>query len=252
MNAVLPVYKNINELNEYLTPFPSIDEIFVEHQSWLKKHFLPLISIDLGMLNDGWRGQVVHMLNPFEPYEGYIGECTKKHHNKFVSANWLSFRLTCDNKYEFLADERYFARGLNTQPTDVFDNSIYDKDFDDVQTHVEESVEYYQFRQKRFYQTGKLLGVYPNDGDGAVAQNWLDSMGGKLSENVKDWLSDCELPAAFVCQWQDDELVITYNDKAFYFIAGVPAYRYGCHGADWITLLYEPVSQIVLFTYGYI
>ena len=69
---------------------------------------------------------------------------------------------------------------------------------------------------------------------------------------MKNWLSDWELPAAFVCQWQDDEPTITYNDKVFYFIAGVPAYRYGCDGADYIILLYEPVSQIVLFTYGYI
>ncbi|WP_066802445.1 hypothetical protein [Moraxella oblonga] len=51
MNTILPSFEDITELNEYLTPFPNIDTIFVEHQSWLKDHFLPLISIDLGMLN---------------------------------------------------------------------------------------------------------------------------------------------------------------------------------------------------------
>ena len=140
MNTVLPLFEDVKELNEFLTPFPKADDIFVNSQPWLKEHFLPLISIDLGMLKDEWRGQVVHMVNPLEPYEGYIGECTKKHHNKFVSTNWLSFRLTDDNKYEFLADEQYFARSSNIQSTDIFDNGIYDKDFDDVQIHVEESI----------------------------------------------------------------------------------------------------------------
>ncbi|MDO4699228.1 MAG: hypothetical protein Q4A69_00885 [Moraxella sp.] len=253
MKAILPFYNNVHALNEHLTPFVNIDEIFVEHQSWLKKHFLPLISMDLGMLNDEWRGQVLHMLNPFEPYDGYIGECTTKYHNKFVSTNWLAFRLTDDNKYEFLGDERYFAKSSKYKPTDMFDVSVDGKDgCDDFQAYIDESIIYHRFRQQRFYQTGKLLNVYPNDDGDTTAQNWLDSMGGKLSENMKDWLSDWALPAAFVSQCQDDELLITYDDNAFYFIAGVPAYRYGCHGADQIVLLYEPVSRTILFTYGYI
>ena len=101
MNTILPSFENITELNEYLTPFPNIDNIFVEHQSWLKDHFLPLISIDLGMLNDEWQGQIVHMVNPFEPVEGYIGESTHDFHNEFTGENWLAFKLTQNNQYEF-------------------------------------------------------------------------------------------------------------------------------------------------------
>ncbi|MBE9589500.1 hypothetical protein IM753_00610 [Moraxella sp. K127] len=46
---ILSYFENINELNEYLTPFSDSDKLFVENQSWPKEHFLPFISIDLGM-----------------------------------------------------------------------------------------------------------------------------------------------------------------------------------------------------------
>ena len=64
--------ENIQTLEEYLHPFPCMEDIFVPEQPWLKAHFLPLISIDLSALNPKWQGQTVHMINPFEPYEGLI------------------------------------------------------------------------------------------------------------------------------------------------------------------------------------
>ncbi len=66
--------KKISELMEGLTPFP--ENIFVEEQPWATNYLLPLISIDLGVIDDKLKGTIVHMLNPVEPYEGLIGEET--------------------------------------------------------------------------------------------------------------------------------------------------------------------------------
>lgn len=99
--------EDIQELNEYLHAFPQAEDIFVAEQPWLKEHFLPLVSIDLAVLNPDWAGQTLHMVSPIEPYEGYIGDGTEQHHNEYTAPNWLAFRLTDDNRYEFWATKAF-------------------------------------------------------------------------------------------------------------------------------------------------
>lgn len=253
MNTILPSFENITELNEHLTPFPNIDNIFVEHQSWLKEHFLPLISIDLGILKDEWRGQVVHMINPFEPVEGYIGESTHDFHNEFTGENWLAFKLTQNNQYEFLGNEQYFAKSPKNKMEELFDKNIYGEHFyqyfDD---YIIQSKKNYQLAQEYFTKTNKLVNIHASNDDTVYQEHWFDCVGGRFEDNE---LSNYHknLPTAFLGQENDDDelLSICYNNNPFYFIAGVPAYNYGCSGADWIVMLYEPISHIVLFTFDY-
>ena len=102
--------EEIQELNDHLQAFPKAEDIFVKEQQWLKNHFLPLMSIDLAEINPDWTGQKVYMLCPFEPYGGYIGDNTTEYHNEYTAPNWFAFRLTDDNKFEFLSKEGYFER----------------------------------------------------------------------------------------------------------------------------------------------
>ena len=37
--------ENIQELNDHLRAFPKAEDIFTKDQQWLRKHFLPLMSI---------------------------------------------------------------------------------------------------------------------------------------------------------------------------------------------------------------
>ena len=109
--------EEIQELNDHLQAFPKAEDIFVKEQPWLKNHFLPLMSIDLAEINPEWAGQKVYMLAPFEPYEGYIGDNTTEYHNEYTAPNWLAFRLTDDNKFEFLGkdilSEPLFINGIS-------------------------------------------------------------------------------------------------------------------------------------------
>ncbi|STZ56027.1 Uncharacterised protein [Moraxella lacunata] len=244
---ILPYFENINELNEYLTLFPDSDKLFVEHQSWLKEHFLPLISIDLGMLNDDWRGQVVHMLNPFEPDDGYIGECTHEYHNEFTGENWFAFKLTNDNRYEFLGDEKYFLRAHDCKnPDGSYDDNL-------------EQIADYQKQKALFKEHGFIVNAnFPKHLDKDWnKESFLDELGGGFSYG--NW-ANYDTPSAFhktrLKQVDDDTpndgISITYEGNPFYFIGGVPSYHYCTgFGGAYIMMMYEPVSRIVLFTFDY-
>lgn len=242
MNTILPSFENITELNEFLKPFPNSDDIFVEHQSWLKSHFLPLISIDLGMLKDEWQGQIVHMINPFEPDDGVIGGWTHDFHNEFTGENWFAFKLTDDNRYEFLGNEDYFIR-----------SPVHGDDIpEDFQEDIDAKIHDYQKSKDLFIKTNKLLNIHTSKLDDKIDQeNWLSDLGGALSEQYGNWVSSPKPPKAFLKELDDDKLAISHNGNPFYFIAGVPAYNYGCSGADWIVMLYEPISRVVLFTFDW-
>lgn len=244
MKADLPLIhssEELKKLDKYFKPFPEIDKIFVENQSWLKEHFLPLISIDLGVFKDEWRGQIVHILNPIEPYEGYIGEKTKDYHNEFTGENWLAFKLTADNRYEFLGNEGYFIR---TKYHNVWkDEDNFNKKFED-----------YKKCKALFQELGYLTNICWENKE--PSSNLLSELGGNLDNHSgMNWFDGRKTPKAFSNNLEngrgEDGYQILYQDNPFYLIATVPAWYYGCSGADSIILMYEPISRIVLFTYDW-
>ncbi|STY99955.1 Uncharacterised protein [Moraxella lacunata] len=187
------------------------------------------------------------MLNLFEPLEGYIGMNTHEYHNEFTGENWFAFKLTDDNQYEFLGNEGYFERSAIHDHKQMFG----DWWFDEERKHVQECKDDYQKAQELFAKTNKLANIHSSDDEEIVQNDWLDEMGGDLSEQGGNWASPTYTPKAIDLKWQQDKLNITCQGKPLYFIAGVPAYHYGCSGADWIVLLYEPIDKIVVFTFDW-
>lgn len=248
----MELVENINELNENLKAFPEAETIFCEKQPWLKEHFLPLISMDLAALNPEWKGRVVHFLCPFEPYDGYIGDETREHHNEFTAPNWFAFRLTEKNKYEFLGNEGFFLR---TAINHWDFNSDEEKDFQEMKENFQKSKE-------NVAKFGRLVNLnYPEYQGKLNVMNFLDDIGGGFWYG--NWTSSAEeegVPAAFEMTVKDsfgdeelpnDGIEITYQGNPFYYIGNVAGYNYCGSGADAIILMYEPVSQIVLFTFDY-
>ena len=246
--------EDIQEPGEYLHPFPQAEDIFVAEQPWLKEHFLPLVSIDLAVLNPDWAGQTVHMLNPFEPSEGYIGDGTEPYHNEFTAPNWLAFRLTDDNRYQFLGNEGFFMRSpVNRNNPQNYYNEEY---ADELRAH-------YQTSKQNVEQYGCLLDAhYPEYQGSFNRKNFLDDIGGGFWYG--NWTEGADIPSAFALNLQpagtkladlddlpDDGIKITYNGNPFHYIANVAGYNYCGGGADAIILMYEPVSRTVLFTFDY-
>ncbi|MFK8281347.1 hypothetical protein [Capnocytophaga cynodegmi] len=255
--------ENINELNENLNPFPEAENIFIEKQPWLKDHFLPLISINLAEINPEWKDTILHMINPIEPYEGYIGEYTKDFHNEFIGANWVAFRLTDDNKYEFLGEEGYFLRStmyrnqLKEIMTQDWEMSYFKNNpalfeqrkqetYEEALKNFEEAVTTYQQNKKDFQEKGYFG---EEDSIPYYGGRYLDSLGGEIQGG--NWVDSESIPSAFVLTEDENwNVSITHNGNSFYQIASVSGYTYS-HGADAIIMLYEPVSRIVLFTFDY-
>jgi hypothetical protein len=234
--------EHINELNENLKAFPEPEEVFSPKQPWLKDHFLPCVSIDLAELNPQWKGTKLHMINPIEPYEGYIGDETTQYHNEYTSPNWLAFRLDENNHYEFLGNEGYFLR------SPINKKFLEDNGFlEDLEEHAKESFEIYA-RKKKNFQEGEgdyKKGAFENSYFGL----YLDSLGGEIEGG--NWADSEMAPSAFVLEYYDDwKISITHNGNPFYQIASVAGYSYST-GADAIIMLYEPVSRIVLFSYDF-
>ncbi len=275
---------DIKELIDGLTPYP--ENVFVEEQAWLNNHFMPLISIDMGILRADLKGTVVHMLNPFEPIEGLIGEDTEDFHNEFCGENWLAFQLTEDNQYRFLADEQYFYFAPQYNHAD-----------DWFAEDIEENREIYQKRKAIYTHTGKLI---PDENKPDSIFNFLDNLGGIVEGG--NWVGTADIPTAFemieaqeikeiseACVTlrniqadfstvkkedidklnqkkadvladiemleraleQKDDVTIKYKGEDFIFVADVAGYQYCEHGADAILMFYEPKSRIVLFTYDW-
>ena len=240
--------EEIQELNDHLQAFPKAKDIFVKEQPWLKNHFLPLMRIDLAEINPDWAGQKVYMLAPFEPYEGYIGDNTTEYHNEYTAPNWLAFRLTDNNKFEFLGKEGYFER-----------TAIHHWDFDsEMEKEFQKMQKSYEKSKANFEKYGTLINIFALEYDGIIEKvNYLNRLGGEIEYG--NWSSSIErkeYPKAFEMKIQygkdDEEVVfdISYQGNPFYLVAETGAYDWVGSGG-YIIMLYEPVSRIVLFTFDY-
>jgi len=241
--------EEIQELNDHLQAFPKAEDIFVKEQQWLKNHFLPLMSIDLAEINPDWTGQKVYMLCPFEPYGGYIGDNTTEYHNEYTAPNWFAFRLTDDNKFEFLSKEGYFER-----------TAIHHWDFNsEEEKEFQEMKEKYLQNKEGFAEYGYIPSRSYKDKEGNIHKgNLLDILGGHIiGGNWVGTISSKEYPKAFDMkleyenQSSPDWIKISYQGNPFYFIADTASYNWCGGHIDGIIMLYEPVSRIVLFTFDY-
>ena len=241
--------ENIQKLNDHLQAFPKAEDIFTKDQQWLKKHFLPLMSIDLAEINPDWAGQKVYMLCPFEANIGYMGGNTTEYHNEYTAPNWVTFKLTDDNKFEFLGNEGFFER-----------TKYHNWDFDSKEEkELQEMVESYEQSKKNIIKYGTLVDTnYPEYQGKPNRVNYLNNLGGDIwSGNWQGSIDDGEYPKAFDMQLEyerqpsPDWIKISYQGNPFYFIADTASYDW-CKGhIDGIIMLYEPVSRIVLFTFDY-
>ncbi|MEF9967465.1 MAG: hypothetical protein RR766_03050, partial [Longicatena sp.] len=80
---------------------PDHEVVFAPSSLFLAQHLLPLISIDLSAINPAWQGKI-HLLNPIEPYECYIGSDTTEFSDAFANENWFIMQLNQQNQYEWL------------------------------------------------------------------------------------------------------------------------------------------------------
>jgi hypothetical protein len=226
--------KSIKRPIRGLTPFP--EDIFIPAQASLENYLLSLISIDLGLLRNDLQGTTVHILNPVEPYEGFIGEETAEFHNAFCGENWLTLELTKDNKYQFLGDEGYFLSAPVHNHKDKIDELLLE--------HIKEVKDTYRKVKSGYKSKGQLL---PWQADNP--QDFIDRLGGEI--HYGNWTDSALPPPAFDMLFHEtagenlpnDGISISYKGNHFFLVAEVAGYHYCGHGADAILTFYEPESR---------
>ena len=73
-----------------IRPFPDVAEVFAEPVNKYARHFLPLVTIDLALLDEAWSGPI-HLIAPCEPYDGRVGEWGgEEFGNALLKPDWLA------------------------------------------------------------------------------------------------------------------------------------------------------------------
>lgn len=82
---------------------PGIEEVFNDQLDQNSKHFKPLASIDLSIIDKSWKGQVFVVYFNDDPY----CEESAKYLNDFCDGEKVTFDII-SGKYKFKADFNYF------------------------------------------------------------------------------------------------------------------------------------------------
>lgn len=166
----------VHALRPGLMPFPQ--NVWGADQPWLADHFLPLLSIDQGLLRPALQGAVAHTLNPINPFDGVAGEGAA--HNGYTCENWLAFGLDAASRYHFLGNPQFFR--TTGRPLDA-----------DEQPYTQQMRSSYTQAQACFARHGRLASC-SRYGPGELREHpRLNQLGGAC--NWANWRGFGVLPA---------------------------------------------------------
>lgn len=234
---------NIFEPTPHLRPFPAAADVFADPVEKYTQHLTPLLSIELSAVNSAWPGWI-HLVNPFEPYEGYIGSDTQPFHTYYLRENWLGFRLV-DGRYSLLGDFRFFQREHPLPDSSAPQARQNQRSY--LEAHTAEQQASYEAMRACFRREG---GLYRSD-TGPYAPTDRRALLGQLGGAAPggNWAVGTDFPID--SPESDNPRPLTEDGRPFHFIACVAAYNYLATGADDILLFYDPPSQTALFTFDW-
>lgn len=241
--VITPTAENIKSASPYLRVFPEPETVFAEPVARYAYHLNPMISVDLNVVNPLWQGWV-HLVNPIEPYEGYVGEETIPFHQGYLQANWLAFHLNDACRYELAGDFRYFY--LENTPEDL-PGVFSKKKWNALKRQYDEQHLDYQRRKAAYQKSGALLSEWGNACQ-VVEQLGENPPGGNWTAG---YIPGIDVPGVAPVLTPDRVFVPrTPQGTEFHFIASVPGWNYRDIGTTTL-LFYEPQTRIALLTFDW-
>ncbi len=241
--------ENIKTIEPYLKVYPPDDQVFAEPVERYARHILPLLSIDLSVINSSWEGWI-HLVNTVEPEDEMVGKATQPFHNYYLRENWVGFHLNDQGRYELLGDFRYFQ--LENPPGTLPEH--YPGDRQEMEEHYAKQHAGFAQARERFAQHGVFysqcrVGYNPN------LDYWrqqspstlITQLGGAIAAG--EWAYGFPFPLDE--SDEDNVRPLTPEGVPFHFIASVSGWDYCPSGADQIVLFYEPNSRTALVTFGW-
>ena len=232
-------------LPTYLKVYPPNEDVFAQPVELYARHLLPLLSIDLSVINPDWQGWV-HLLNTVEPEDEIVGKSTQPFHNYFLRENWVGFHLNEAGKYELLGDFRYFV--LENPPGTLPEH--YPGERVEMEKHYAQQHQAMKQARERFakhdvlYTANRYSAQDPETGE-ELPCNLFNQLGGGVTGG--NWFDD------FPCDESDEENIrpLMPDGTPFHFIASVTGWDYCGQGADEILLFFEPQSRTALLTFNW-
>lgn len=233
-----------------LHPFPDPDSVFVPDQADLIEHLQPFFSIDLNVVNPEWSGYLT-MLGPLEPTEHQlVGQATEETpwHSPLLHTNWIGFKLE-EGRYRLMGDPRFFfLHGDNEQLSDPYEDARKN-----LIIHYADQKLAFDAAKKMYNDSGRLFSpsalahrvplydvermTFVNQIGGVADYSKLTTSCLTLGYEVND---KSGITAGYP---------FSHAGHPFHHVASVPAHHYQSWGADLIMMFYEPVEQLVLFTF---
>lgn len=211
--------------------YPDTSEVFIKEQSWLEKHFMPIMKVDLGILEPEWKNTNFPICIAYEPDPSnkHIGETTKDFHNDYTCVGWYAFKLNENNQYEFLGDEKFFK----------YSSHLNNKD-------TEQARQDFKDRKAKYLETGNFFREQFKDGKSSlepIDDVYLELGGSNYGHDFT------YLPPEFFCYIPDCGIA-TAENKPMYHITTFKEttlfaeyYRVGSVG-----IFFDPDSRMVLYS----
>jgi hypothetical protein len=253
---------SISREQPWLRAFPDPKDVFAVQDAYLAAHVYPLVSIELTQINPAWTGWI-HLVCPYEPYDEVIG--VTKFHNDYVGRNWMAFRLTHDNRYEFLGDRRYFVMECRDEadwypvPAD-FHEARQKKGLPPMPDIQQRNQAYWLGETAKHYeaQTADYAAVRARTKELGYFTRWKDRpkphamvtlLGGTICE--QNWCWTAKIPPAFTLNTSDrnDVHPVMANGDRFHLVADSGGVLKHC--PEGCPTFFEPKSRTVLVTFDY-
>jgi len=224
------VYENIQTATPFIRPFPAFDDVFGEPSALHRKHFLPLVSVDVSVIYDdldGW----LHFVTPIEPLlELDVGYFTKQHHDFYNQEGQFAFQVA-EGKYSFAGAPNYFA----------YESGAIFKVFPGKEAEIEEDyrvrVSSYEKNRLGYAKCGRIPWSCYSESEPSE-----DSCGPLVSKLGGE---------PILGNWVRAGLPRNRSGQLFRYIGEVQGFSYCEGGIQAISLFYDPGEGIALFRTDY-
>ncbi len=240
-------FYDFSQVQPFYIPFPNPEDVFAgtaEQAEQIAKILQPILTLNLRSFEPAIAEYgYLHVVNPVEPFEGYIGEHTTTFHNYYSRTNWLGFFLNDANKLEFLGDWRYF------QAVSGFHDENQAEEFINFYNQATES---FECRREYFLKHGHLapidtLADLETPEQNPIKLTFLESWHARPGGG--NWaFSDSAIPLS--SDNDEDFYPVTEDGRRFHFIATIAGSNYRNYGAE-ILVFFDPLTRIVLFTFDW-
>lgn len=232
----IKITKEYIEKNDSVSLYPDFSNAFTTEQAWLSKHFMPIIKVNLGLLKEEWQGIELPICLAYEPDDHkcqFIGEKTATFHNEYLNEGWYSFKLTDDNRYEFLGEEGYFFATEHQDTEGMINNR---KDI--------------QYRKELYQKTGDLHEERYRNGEDILEPVGKNANGEQTPYFV--FGGENPRPYNFIppnYYFNLDNEIVTMDDKPlFHIITLSEAFFAEYYRIGDISVFFEPDSRLVLYS----